>query len=1030
MTSDRQALRRALEFLRLPGNGLVEIAAFDQRGNHGGPVASGLFNNLDDAVDAATDLDAEGKFCVYAGINPLDPQEGRQVGCLQRGTVKLAGERSVHSVQSLLVDLDPRSTKRPATNSEVVRCEAAARGLLDQMDGYGAAALLRTGSGCALWFRVDLPTGDESKQLHRNFLRWAGEVLEDHKVEVDLAVSNQNRLTALPGTTKRKLKGQRNFTRTRPPRRVEIVEICDGQGEIESFLRSLHPRGQHPTADDSATMADRAGGEIEDLCPGWLAVYRTIGSAAGSSLPGDWSASGVSFRLVGAMIHRTEMTEEQIIEALDEWDDAHEQRYGTSEDVANDVRRMITRGAGLPPCSDIHYLLADQSPCEECPEWRFRIRRSDATRVIVRKHLPPCTRPSTREEGASRPREALGADLSTVRDGLDEMIELDGSLAFKYADRPTDRGYPTVLMRAGAGAGKTTTVVDVLERLLARGGEAFFGARPPGNRFIYFTESYRTALDVRDLLADRSVPAELFHPKLSPPNTPGVAGWCEDPERLRAARNRGVLDERREVCEGCPLRDGCAYWTQYRRNVSYIAVHDLAGALVGARPGRRWEELPQFAVFDEAPTRAYMPQLVPVADEDFDQLDRGGPDCVDLANRVYALHQEQRSSPQPVFDLLTAPLRREWARLVERLEERELGGIYRRLLDRLGADLGQEAPPYRVWVAPNAHPFRDEDGREAPLALCEARGFRVDPRVLAIVLDATGDPRILRAGLGRRVVVDTDALRPDCEVLQVPWETTRREMSRPRGVCRRIHTFLDHLANRHDEDNPLGLISYASFTSGFFEKRDRAGYVTSHFGGLRGSNEFVVRGVKELVIVGAPVPNLTSFAAQASVFVERHEGRAPETALSSWYVDTGASWRGLKLGTRHTGCPDPLAGALFDQQCAAELYQAAFRVRPLDQPETKKIWIFGQQPVWDLPTTRLLTMEDAFAEIGVRRPKRSPGPNPDQKQRAVEFVERYRKQHGRPPTKRQIMEGVSVSESTAKRAKRENRRQRGGAEQP
>jgi hypothetical protein len=285
-----------------------------------------------------------------------------------------------------------------------------------------------------------------------------------------------------------------------------------------------------------------------------------------------------------------------------------------------------------------------------------------------------------------------------------------------------------------------------------------------------------------------------------------------------------------------------------------------------------------------------------------------------------------------------------------------------------------------------------------------------------LVLDATAHPGILEAGLGREMRADTDQVRARCEVWQIPVNTSWTALSSGGQLRRNIRTLLQALDAHHTQTDPMGLITYQRAMSYFPEATGRkAGRVTGYFHGVRGSNEFLDRGVNEMVIVGTPVPNLTSFETLATTYAQEYENRLPDASRTRGFVASGLQWEGLDVAMATMTYDDPTLQALLDRECAAELYQAAFRIRPHVNGAAKRIWLIGLQPIWDLPTTRLLTFEQAIKELGGGRPRGRPA---SAMSRATAYIDQQYRSVGQLPPVAEIVQGTSVSKSTAKRARK------------
>jgi len=985
---------------------------------------AGIFDNLPDAVDAAARLDAQGEHSVFTVINPVDrgvvQRQSRQLNAIAWPSGSRARGTDAAAVQTVLVDVDPVNQDRPGTDGQLAACEQAARAALGLVAEHSGAALLRTGSGAALWLRVDLLPDRPSQDLVRNFLHWLTARVQVPGAKVDVSVSDQCRPTALPGTTKRKLKLLQTYTASRPARPVQIVETFAGQdsGAFERFLRSLPqvaPRSSPTVKVANAHLAGNpATTTVASLCPGWRKILDTIDDWPSGN---DLSSSATAWRLVRAMQHRTAMGDDQIARVLQDWGQNFGNSYSDLRKAESDVPRIRGKAEAEPPCSDVVGALGDSAPCAACPEFLYRPHPRRRKTVLVRPDLALYSRPPL----GSHLRDPLGSSLDEARWRLSGSIE--DAVVWALEHRPTGQSVDVALLyRVGAGIGKTHQAVRVMQKLLSQPG-------PP--RFIYLTESYRTARDVLGVLQGTPVAGKvrLFHPKLKRPlTTPRgeIEGFCERPELITAARADGARSDYQLACRGCPELTTCRYRAQFESQTSYIAVHDHAMSLLGPRADRG--NLPTTGIFDEDPRRIYEPDIEVVTEDDLQQLEAAHPaEATALLSELRRILNGHRKAPKPLVveqPRFKLPMSRERG-VLELARKARSTGRAGRLVKALWKDSSGGIQPYGVWVTDPGNPFHAKQaGRQTKgaIGLVSVTRFRLHREVLTLVLDATAHPGVLEAGLGREVIADTDQVATQCEVWQIPVDASRTALARDADLRRKIQSLLRALDSRHTRTAPLGLITYQTALQSFFRTpRSRTGTrVSGYFHGLRGSNEFHDRGVNELVIVGTPVPNLTSFSTLASTYVQEYEQRLPQAVWTRGFVPCGFKWDELDVATAVTAFDDPTMQALLDRDCAAELYQAAFRIRPHINPDTKRIWLVGLQPIWDLPTTKLLDFEQAMGAVGHSRSRGRPA---TAMARAIAQIDHEFRTSGKLPTARQVADAADVSLSTAKRARRGYREQ-------
>ena len=1015
---DPKQIRQALDFLRLPGPGLIEITAFDKQGSAGGRVervASGLFDNVADAVKEAADLDAEGEYCLYTVINPVEKhvlqRDNRAINAIERPAGLRALKEDAAVVQTVLVDVDPASISRPALVDEIRRCERAARKVLSLVRSHSGAALLRTGNGTAVWFRTDLPPGEVSRELVQKFLLWLAREVKEPGAKIDTGVYDQARLTALPGTTKRKLKDFPAFTSERSPRPVELVETFDGSSPdaFAVFLRGLptqapariSPSVQGPTATPGTSAS------ADDLCPGWRMVMETVDEWPFGH---DLSPSATAWRLINAMRSRTGMEDDQIVSAVHDWGASFANTYADRKRVAADVARILGRNDGEPRCADAALALGRSAPCHECPEYLFRPSRGRWKNVIVRHGWPAYTRPPL--DGHLR--DPLGDSLDEARWRLGWSIEdaVDWAMEHRQAGGSVDA---VLLFRVGAGVGKTHQAVRVMKKMLSR---------PDGPRFIYLTESYRTAHDVLKKLARGSYATHvrLFHPKLDRDlGDPigSVQGYCQQPKRIEDARSEGARNDYQLACRRCPDLRSCMYRKQLVEPVSYISVHDQAMSLLG-RPADRGN-LPTVGIFDEDPRRIYHPKVEGFTEDDLRQLDADHPTAAPAVTHVLRRGAaEPRRAPRPLVEAVdafrdpTGAARTALAQLVQT----KVTGRSRQLINALHSDVSGKRP-FRVWLASQKYPYRAERNRRkvrAVVGVVTVNQFQLHDEILALVLDATAHPGLLETGLGRDVIADSDQVVAGCEVWQIPVAATRAALKN-KNLQKQIKALLRMLDAQHTKSDPLGLITNRQFLSNFRPTTSRVqSRIDGYFGGIRGTNVFHDKNVRELVIVGSNIPGLTDFATLSTSFVEHYQKRVPGFSTTTRYVSCGLKWEGMDIATSTMSYEDVTVAALLDRECAAEQYQAAYRVRPHVAGELKRIWLIGTQPLWDLPTTRLLTLGRALSELRSHTRPAVRGRPRLKRQAALVYIRQVHHRDGRVPTRAEIAREVGCKKKTAQRA--------------
>ncbi|MDP9359734.1 MAG: YfjI family protein, partial [Chloroflexota bacterium] len=169
-------------------------------------VASGYFDDPDAVVVALgclTGLDAEG---VYLTLNPVDPALlARAANRLAVGRPPTTADADVLHLCHLLIDLDPvRPTGISATDAErdgalAIR-DAVCHYLRDEAGWPHPVAVMESGNGGGLLYRLDLPNDPDTVDLVRRTLAALAALFTTDRVTVDTGTFNPARLTKLVGT--------------------------------------------------------------------------------------------------------------------------------------------------------------------------------------------------------------------------------------------------------------------------------------------------------------------------------------------------------------------------------------------------------------------------------------------------------------------------------------------------------------------------------------------------------------------------------------------------------------------------------------------------------------------------------------------------------------------------------------------------------------------------------------------------------------------------------------------------------------
>lgn len=204
------SIRAGLALLHQPGE-VFELRALDAGGRPRN-TASGYFDDLDAAAEAAWQLDKGGAVGVYHSINPLMPALLARAANRAKHWAKVtATDSDVLSRRWLLLDIDPpRPSGICATDAEKAKARETAAALEEilRSRGWPHPLLQDSGNGVYLLFSIAMDNTPDAAGLLRNVLLGMNVLLTNAGLEdpakVDLSVFNPARIARVPGTTNRK----------------------------------------------------------------------------------------------------------------------------------------------------------------------------------------------------------------------------------------------------------------------------------------------------------------------------------------------------------------------------------------------------------------------------------------------------------------------------------------------------------------------------------------------------------------------------------------------------------------------------------------------------------------------------------------------------------------------------------------------------------------------------------------------------------------------------------------------------------
>lgn len=222
---DHTQILEALSTFAHPGE-VFELRILHKNGKR---KDSGYFDSPLEAANAICALQE-----AYAGLyftpNPARRELlARSYNRLQAYTQFMTSDADICSRRWLLIDLDP---KRPSgissTDMEAALSIKKAYHIMNYFKiayGFPDCALVFSGNGCHLDYKIDLPNTDEIRDLIHLFLQTLKAKFNDTVIEVDVTSFNASRIWRVPGTWARK----GDSIPDRPHRLSYIIQKPSGQ---------------------------------------------------------------------------------------------------------------------------------------------------------------------------------------------------------------------------------------------------------------------------------------------------------------------------------------------------------------------------------------------------------------------------------------------------------------------------------------------------------------------------------------------------------------------------------------------------------------------------------------------------------------------------------------------------------------------------------------------------------------------------------------------------------------------------------
>ncbi len=228
---ERNEAIRAIDLFH-PG-GLFEVCVFASDGYGPPRILEGIFDNSTDAVEALIGLDLpEGvtPTGVYHNLHLLKEslRKDPRFGVIKQVSHRI-NSNDVEKYSWLMVDADP--IRQSGTNSTLEEWRASTDKLNEVNDelielGFPPPTImLSSGNGFHLYYPVDLPNNEKTKNLVKCFLGYLSRMHTDNQVDIDTANIDAARLAKLPGTLVRKGPA----TDERPHRRARLYLPKEGE---------------------------------------------------------------------------------------------------------------------------------------------------------------------------------------------------------------------------------------------------------------------------------------------------------------------------------------------------------------------------------------------------------------------------------------------------------------------------------------------------------------------------------------------------------------------------------------------------------------------------------------------------------------------------------------------------------------------------------------------------------------------------------------------------------------------------------
>jgi hypothetical protein len=584
-----------------------------------------------------------------------------------------------------------------------------------------------------------------------------------------------------------------------------------------------------------------------------------------------------------------------------------------------------------------------------------------------------------------------------------------------------------LIVRGPPGLGKSTTLAGLLKTPGLGGSH--------GPQYNYYLPTRARIREFQDSLA-----AYVVCPKVTTRLDGSVdpRSLCLRAHELKRARDSGRADlEFMRFCYRCQHREGrCPYWMQFREHCgeNWLLTHDYLFLQTGDSPRR-----PSLHIIDEDIVQAAAKRVSRVSGRDIDLISKWIRRYViptwrapllrvlDGLRRVLDETGTVRNFQiaATIGDDALAAACLSWTASRETILYQELAflrdapeeALHPPVLGRLMSTLRQLA------VSPTRACIRKHDDRTMGPVLVLHNLVRPSAGYApVIIMDSTGSVPIYQKLFPSRTPEVFDV---SVEVKATVYQITdglfgRTQLGRDDGASmeRLLNAIATIARHRGTADHPVGVIASQDFEQRL-RARDLRHVVTGHYFAERGTNRFVNRQCRDIILVGTPwpAPDDIEMMAQALFGEDEEEldygmGPVPRT-----YGMSDADGMDVEVDVwdyRDQRVREVIA--LFRE---GEMIQEAFRGRPLDDGGGKTIWVLSSLPLPGLPPTRLIRLDEIEERA---RPAPAVTAPPSLRQRVNESFTSLKANLKRRPTAEEVAGAAKCSKGTvSKYLARKNR---------